>query len=179
MWRERLIDGQTYNFDHLIPFEIVFSRAATDCLSAVSWAITVVFDCHVFTRGMRAGEKLPEAQYVWYDKGGHVRVFSPVRFKLSKGLAELIRGLPDGRTRCFLARRNNYMVFKLLPQEGGLHQTWQVYFTLTRHQGSTPLLLYVQSAYIKDQPRNEDRKDTTTFGTICAETLGLIKKRKR
>jgi hypothetical protein len=39
------------------------------------------------------------------------------------------------------------------------------------------LVMYVQSAYLKDRPLGIQRKSTLIFATICAETMGLIARR--
>lgn len=61
---------------------------------------------------------------------------------------------------------------------------YQVYFDLykpaTQPVGDIPrLLLYVQSAFLKNEPFAQQRHRFKAFGAICAEVAGVIPKKTR
>ncbi|BCT92999.1 hypothetical protein LYSHEL_20220 [Lysobacter helvus] len=187
-WRDRVIDDVPTSFAHLWPFDMQLTRPARTGLPEMCVDIRVVFDCHVVTErydpakhGFPKGGLLDASAHLWFDAGGAMRLFHADRYALSKALPALILGLVTGATRCFAARRHNYMVWR--PHgtgPGGPH--YQVFFDLYRTNEPKPrLVLYVQSAYLKDRPLGVQREKVLVFATVCAATMGLIgpKTRKR
>lgn len=180
-WADRTIDGVHYSFGHLAPFDMRLRRPAKGALPPMDIGIRVVFDCHVVTEKVEGIQERPPASDAayWVDCGGNKRRFHPDRYRCSQLLSDLIRGLPDGRTKCYMARKANYMVWKpasTLPE--GPH--YQVYFDMYRSHGATArLVMYVQSAYLKDRPLSVQRQNEKPFATICAQTAGLIPKPRK
>lgn len=173
-WGDRRISGVETSFDHLRPFDMQLVRAARRDLPEMR--IDVVFDCHVVTEGHDEARHDFEVDspHVWLDAGNRLRVFHSLRFQLSKDLPTLIRGLLDGKTKCYGTTRKNYMVWK--PQGAGLDGShYQVFFDMYRTNGPMPrLMMYVQSAYLKDRPLRTQRENTLVFATLCASLMGLI-----
>ena len=61
---------------------------------------------------------------------------------------------------------------------------YQAYFDIykpsTQPLGDVPmLLLYVQTAFLKDEPFAKQRERHKSFGQICAELTGVIEKRAK
>lgn len=159
---------------------MVLARPARGDLHAMHIDIRVVFDCHVCTEAYDAAKHVIEdgSASLWIDAGRDIRVFHSHRYELSKQLPGLIRGLPLGATKCYGTKRNNYMVWK--PQGAETHGPhYQVFFDLYRTNETKPrLVMYVQSAYLKDRPLRVQRESTLVFATLCAEKMGLIGSRK-
>jgi hypothetical protein len=174
-----VVDGVPTSFDHLWPFDMTLTRPAKRELPAMCIDIRVVFDCHVCTEAYDSTRHRIEdgSASLWLDAGRMVRVFHRDRYALSHALPDLLRGLPEGKTKCYGTKRSNYMVWK--PHgtgDGAPH--YQVFFDLYRTNEPKPrLVMYVQSAYLKDRPLGIQRKSTLIFATICAETMGLIARR--
>lgn len=134
-------------------------RPARGDMAAFSIGIRVVFDCHVVTEKDATkgpGDVLGDPAY-WVDTGDNCRRFHVERYALSQSLPDLIRGLPDGKTKCYVAKNSNYMVWR--PMDAGLEGPhYQVFFDLYRTADPTPrLVMYVQSAYVKDKPLKDFR----------------------
>jgi hypothetical protein len=180
-WESRTIDGTAYSFGHLAQFDMRLERPAKGDWAAFNIGIRVVFDCHVVTE--KDEDVTPETvlgnSSYWIDTGDNCRRFHPDRYQLSKQLADLIRGLPSGQTKCYVAKNANYMVWR--PMGAGLDGPhYQVFFDLYRTGDSTPrLVMYVQSAYVKDNPLKVQRQDEKPFATACAELAGLIQNKPK
>ncbi|MGA3890666.1 hypothetical protein ACI2S3_18375 [Ralstonia nicotianae] len=177
-WEDRTIDGADYSFAHLVQFDMRLERPAKGELEAFSIGIRVVFDCHVVTEkdeGKGPGDVVGDSRY-WVDAGDNCRLFHAERYEQSRSLPDLIRGLPEGKTKCYVAKNTNYMVWRPMGAGlGGPH--YQVFFDLYRTVDTTPrLVMYVQSAYVKDNPLKAQRESERPFATVCAELAGLIKK---
>ncbi|MFJ1259028.1 hypothetical protein [Cupriavidus sp. CuC1] len=178
LWEERTIDGVSYSFAHLAQFDMRLERPPKGDLAGFSIGIRVVFDCHVVTDDDET--VVPEVvggdPAYWIDTGNNCRRFHLDRYRRSFSLPDLIRGLPDGKTKCYVAKKANFMVWK--PAGVGLEGPhYQVYFDIYRTSDQTPrLVMYVQSAYLKDKPQKVQRQDEKPFATVCAELAGLIQK---
>jgi len=170
-WVDRIIDGEKIDFTHLRSFDMSFERPASGTKPAIAATIRVVFDCHVVTTKHTAIEEGPS---YWRDTGGYCRVFERVRYEKSRILPGIIAALPVGKTSCYVAKRNNYMVWK--PEGAGPGDAhYQAFFDIYKAVGQDGLLiLYVQSAYLKDEPLAIQRERKKPFGQICAELLGAI-----
>ena len=117
--------------------------------------IRVVFDCHVCTEAYDATHHRIEdgSASLWLDAGRMVRVFHPDRYVLSHSLPGLIRGLTDGRTKCYSTKRRNYMVWKPHGHGVGVPH-YQVFFDLYRTDEPKPrLVMYVQAPTSRIDPR--------------------------
>lgn len=178
-WSDREIDGVLYTFSHLRSFDMFVEKEAKGSWPAFAATIRVVFDCHVLTE---RGDIHAGGSAFWRDTGGKIRRFSLQRYQYSWCLPDLLSSLPSGRIKCYVAKHRNYMIWK--PAGSAGHAQYQVYFDLykpaTQPAGDIPrLLLYVQSAFLKNEPFAQQRHRFKAFGTICAEVAGVIPKKTR
>jgi hypothetical protein len=111
---------------------------------------------------------------MWFDTGAAMRCFQQDRFQRSFSLPEMVKGLATGHTACFKAKKDNLMIWK--PEGAGPDAPhYQAFFTLTRPQTSPEkLLLYVQSAYLKDHPSKLQRENRKNFVGECASLMGIV-----
>jgi hypothetical protein len=175
-WVDRTIDGETFMFHHLRSFDMPFVKPAFGDHPPVDATIRVAFDCHVVTERHTHSEEGPA---YWRDTGGHCRVFNRARYEKSLILPAIISTLPSGQIAIYQAKSNNYMVWRPEgSQPGDAH--YQAFFDLYKAPGQDNLLiLYVQSAYSKDQPLAVQRERKMAFGRVCAELLGLVQKKEK
>lgn len=159
---------------------MVVSRPARKELPALCVPVRVVFDCHVVTEGASLHDSVASTDRasVWIDSGGRMRIFNNARYIQSLRLPALIKGLPRGHTKCYVASAHNYMVCEQLGRDGVM-ESYQVYFDLYRPGTEARLVMYVQSAYVKDQPGAASRRHAKPFATLCAEKAGIVAKKPK
>jgi hypothetical protein len=172
-WAPRTIGGTAYGFEHLRPFEMHLRRPATAALAPLEIPIRVVFDCHVVTQACSiCFEHVAGHPAYWVDSGGHCRVFRADRHAQSLELPNFIRSLLSGRVKCYAAKSSNFMAWKAVADTTTQH--YQVYFVVYRPRGADHLVLYVQSAYVKQSPLPAQRESRRVFATLCAQAFGAI-----
>jgi hypothetical protein len=176
-WASRCIEGTHYTFDHLHDFDMTLSRPARPGLGAMTVTIRVVFDCHVVTEADASATFDPSDLGAWRDSGGRVRRFNHGRYIRSLRLPLLIRDLTSGNGRCYIASHHNFMVCERTGPDSRV-EYYHVYFDLYRPAGGARLVMYVQSAYVKDQPGATSRRHVKQFATLCAEKMGLVPGRR-
>ncbi len=181
LWSDRIIDGTSYTFGHLRPFDMEVVREARGNWGELRVAIRVVFDCHVVTEA--SDVHITDDPRYWLDLGGHSRRFELNRYEYSRRLPDLICGLPTGKVKCYNAKKNNYMFWETASTEFG-KEHYQVYFDLYKPviqpPGKIPLLiLYVQSAYLKNEPFARQRERFQAFGQICALLAGIVQSKPK
>lgn len=174
-WADRTIDGTLYPLTHLRPFDMEVVKEARGDWPELRLTVRVVFDCHVVTEA--CAEHVAGDPRYWRDLGGASRRFQLERYQYSLRLPEMIGGLPTGKVKCYLAKKNNYMVWEV--GDAGDDEHYQVYFDLYKPEiqppGEIPLLiLYVQSAYLKNEPFAKQRERFQAFGQICGQLAGVI-----
>jgi hypothetical protein len=178
LWGDRLIDGVTYNFEHLRSFDMQVTRPAKGEWPAFNATVRVVFDCHVVTEAI---DFIGEGPAYWTDIGGNGRMFELERFQYSQSLPSMMSGLPSGLTKCYFAAKNNYMIWKPAALSGPGH--YQVYFDIYMPEmqpiGTTLLILYVQSAFLRTVPHTEQREKFTPFVAICGKLAGVVEPKKK
>lgn len=175
-WENRTIDGTQYSLEHLRSFDMEVVKEARGEWPELRLIVRVVFDCHVVTEA--AEEHVAADPRFWRDLGGASRRFQLERYQYSLRLPEILSGLPTGKVKCYVAKKNNYMVWEV--GNAGSTEHYQVYFDLYRPAiqpaGESPLLiLYVQSAYLKNEPFAKQRERFVAFGQICGQLAGVIK----
>lgn len=174
-WRPRQIEGEDYVFRHLWPFDFSLERPANPKYPALNILLTVNFDCHVVSGDFDPsvhGAAQSDDSRIWIDTGGAMRCFDKDRYDRSSLLPDMIRGLGSSRTACYRARKDNYMIWR--PEGAGKEgPCYQAFFKLTRPT-KTPdkLLLYVQSAYLKELPHNAQWESRLNFVGQCAKLMG-------
>jgi hypothetical protein len=178
-WVPRTIDGTVYSFEHLHDFDMIVSRPPRNDLPALRVCIRIVFDCHVVTESESAkyGILSSEDPSIWIDSGGRRRIFNHARYLRSLGLPKLIHGLATGQSRCYVSSHHNYMTCEQVSTAGRLEH-YHVYFDLYRPGQEPRLVMYVQSAYVKDQTTAASRRHAKPFATLCAEKLGIVPRSK-
>lgn len=178
-WGDRDIDGTVYTFTHLRSFDMAVHKEARGDWAEFRANVRVVFDCHVVTEKIE--RFVADDPRCWRDTGGKGRLFNLARYQHSFKLPDLISGLPTGQVKCYVGKHhgkfNNYMVWEVEDGPGQGH--YQAYFDIYKPHlqppGEVPLLiLYVQSAYLKDEPFAKQRERHKAFGQICAELAGVI-----
>lgn len=171
VWADRCINGRAFSFRHLRTFDISFEKPAKGPLPALSAIIRVVFDCHVVTEKSTIVATGPA---YWLDRGGHCRKFAESRYLRSLELPTIVMALVADAIPCYRAKYNNYMVWKP-PADGDGDSPYLLFFDLYRspHEGRL-LILYLQSAYLKDSPGGMRREQRKAFARLCAELLGVI-----
>lgn len=174
-WADRTIEGALVPLGHLRPFDMEVVKEARGDWQELHLTVRVVFDCHVVTEA--AEEHIADDPRYWRDLGGASRRFQLERYQYSLRLPEMIGGLPTGKVKCYLAKKNNYMVWEVGNAGGEEH--YQVYFDIYKPEiqppGEIPLLiLYVQSAYLKNEPFAKQREHFQAFGQICGRLAGVI-----
>lgn len=179
-WEDREIEGKTVTFNHLRSFDMAFQKDPVGNLPSLSATIRVVFDCHVVTGKHRCeedGEDHHLGPQYWQDTGGNCRIFDQARYDKSHTLPTIISTLPQGTISCYVGKQNNYMVWKPADAGDAHYQAFFDIYKSAKHQSL--LVLYVQSAYLKDQPLAIQRDRKKAFGRICAELLGAVEKKKK
>jgi hypothetical protein len=176
LWNDRQFDDQLYTFTHLRPFDMPVLKEARGELPELRVVVRVVFDCHVVTE--KADFVHGDARY-WLDTGGKGRKFNLSRYQHSLNLPTLISKLPTGKVKCYIGKHigkyNNFMVWETANGQGHYQAYFDIYKPTTQPPGEVPvLLLYVQSAYLKDEPFAKQRERHKSFGQICAELVGVI-----
>lgn len=174
-WEDREIDGVAYSFCHMRPFDMPVVKEARGDLPEFRATVRVVFDCHVVTESVDAIEDSPA---YWLDTGGKARRFELQRYQYSLQLPNLLSGLPTGQVKCYIGKYNNYMVWEpagAAPGQAHYQAYFDIYKPTIQPPGEIPLLLlYVQSAFLKDEPFAKQRERFKSFGLICAELAGAI-----
>lgn len=175
LWEDRMINGSLHSFAHLRSFDMAVLKDARGDQAQFKATVRVVFDCHVITE---SAEFVDGDPHYWQDTGGKGRRFETQRYQYSFALPGLIAGLPTGKIKCYIGKHNNYMVWK--PADAPSPQVhYQAYFDIYKPSNQPPghdplLILYVQSAYLKDEPFAAQRERFKSFGKICAELAGVI-----
>lgn len=178
-WDDRVIDGVGYSFTHLRSFDMEVVKPARGDLPEFRIKIRVVFDCHVVTE---KAAYVDGATAYWRDTGGSGRRFDPVRYRYSLSLPKLISALPSGKVKCYVGKKNNYMVWEASDGDHTAHYQafFDIYMPAGQVVGTVPLLvLYVQSAYLKDEPFAMQRERIKAFGQICAEVVGVMQRKTK
>ena len=162
-----VINGQTFDLAHLEPFsfEIDSERAKRRL------RVHVTFTTHCFSQSYDTARHMPEDAAI-VDIQGRLRVFCPVRYRLSFQLPDLIRGLcrPNVKVSETAAERNWCFSIRIEDPTGPYH----VFFELRRagadraqHQH---LNLVVESAYHEDPELSPPNlKGKMSFVLLCGK----------
>ena len=158
-WNPAVVDGNSHDLSHLHPMTFPLAMAAKGDLPAQNFTINVAFGLHCFT-----AEKTPDTPAgLDYGDAREIRSFDLGRYELSKLLPEIIQSLHQ--RRCYEAKLNNYMTVELVGTQGPVH--YQVYFKVTKTGAPNTLMLFVQSAYAKNAPKQVQRQKPCLFKAIC------------
>lgn len=151
---------QPVEAEHLAPMEFEMD------VEGRALRIGVRFSNHCFTE--KWDEAVHAGQPVILDAGNRPRAFCPVRFELSRGLPDLIRGLPDGHVH--QTPEANYV--KVTAADGA---AYRMFFNIKRggHQGDgCHVTLFVESAYSPNEDGLAVEKMTKVrFRVLVTKTL--------
>ena len=145
--RSLTIAGQIYDFPHLEPFQLVVASQKVGRLLRIH----VRFTTHCFSEGFDPTIHAQSA-FTFPDAAGRPRVFSPVRYALSRQLPDALRRLdhPKAQVRQTTQRRNWLHSIMVSSPAGPYH----IFFELRRAPADErplqDLNLTVESAYPQD-----------------------------
>lgn len=142
--RKVTIGSRIYDLSHLDPFTFEFVVPQKDERPRQLYAIEVLFSWHCFTRGIAKGENFLPATA--YSRGRETRLFDERRYRFSRQLPGIIRGI--GSRRCFHTGKGNFFTVELVDEEGSRVE-YTVFFKVSRRAEPRGLTLRVESAYVR------------------------------
>jgi hypothetical protein len=154
-----VIGGQTFSLSHLNSLRLIVpSEVAKRELS-----VHVRFTTHCFTKSYDA-EMHPAGDPILMDEGGRPRTFCPVRFPLSLGLPEIIRGLNHPKMKVYqTGSRRNWLHSAMVEGPGGpYHIFFEVRRAPAERRRQQDIELVVESAY----PQGEIKQPPATVGSM-------------
>lgn len=88
----------------------------------------------------------------------------------------MLRNMIEGgrNPRCFETTRNNFFILERVGDNRST-EFYHVFFDLYRSSDSldgSRLVMYVQSAYVKNVPMRTKRTDSTLFAAVCSRKMG-------
>lgn len=146
------LQGQTYDFSHLNPFELQVNSA----IAKRDLRVHVRFTNHCFTVGYDAPAH-PPGEPILLDHGQRERTFCRVRYDLSKDLPGVISNLADPAMKVWetATRRNWAHVMQIESPRGPFYVFFELKRTPVENRHLQDLNLVVESAYPQDpaEPR--------------------------
>jgi len=175
-WMPRKIDEVDYFFDHLKTYRLTVKRPARPPNAELSFELIVIFDCHVATESC---DEPHEGSAYWKDSAGKCRVFDLRRYEMSKKLPSIIKDMIDGADYCYEAKKNNYMVWR--PAESDpADPPYLFFFDLYESPDEKgTLVMYLQSAYEKNESWRMKRENRKVFLRVCCELLGVAERKTK
>lgn len=138
----------TYDLSHVHPYLATFVQPAKGANPERAYEAQIIFSLHCFTRKAVAGDDLhgPLA----YGDSRETRIFDFHRYDCSKQLRSIIDALP--MSPCYHTDHGNFFTVRKINESTLVAETYEVYFAASRSTSkSTPLNLFVQSAYVRDR----------------------------
>lgn len=152
------IGGVRHSLEHLRPFAYVAHiEEASNIVTAVH--VSVEFSSHCVSKGPRKGQHFNFSELghsvLVIDERRVWRKFLTARYRASAVLPEIIRTL--GKRPCLFTSQTNFLTMELrdlIPgYAAGTH--YEVYFNVKR-QGNLKVLVFVESAYVRDDDSDND-----------------------
>ncbi len=164
-----IIDGISYEFQHLDPFTMRFeSKIANRQLR-----VNVRFSNHCFSHGPVDGFAYPD-HLMLRDHGDRSRIFCPTRYRLSFDLPAIVRSMNNPQCKVFqtAARRNFNYSLEVQDPKGPYH----LFFEISRAKGSVAkmqdLNLFIESAYYEEPVGNiPARLGRIGFQVLCTNVF--------
>jgi hypothetical protein len=148
-WQAFKHEGITYDLSHLNPCSMQFERAAKDNLPATIFNVDVTYSLHCFAR------EIPESggydNRLEYSDARETRLFDARRYEFSKLLPEIVRSLAS--RKCRHTDHSNFFTVECIA-EGGRKIEYDIFFTVSKSGKKGRLNLFIQSAYIRDDPKS-------------------------
>jgi len=137
------------DLSHLATHSVSYIQTATNNNPERHYDVEVSYSNHCYTKRKENSEK---------------RIFDAVRYRLSKELPQIICDLMNRECHC--TGNANFFTFDI-----DSDRTYEVYFKV--HKRFDRLFLHVQSAYIRDKDRIEQRpvRSKVRFQTILYNIL--------
>jgi len=154
-WPSFNYGGVSYGLTHLHPQTFEFERPAEGKNAAERYTVDVTFTSHCFTRSPKQGEAY-DLELVYPDPY-ELRLFDLRRYKLSKFLPHIIRGLPSRKTR--LNGINSKFFTVDLVDEGGQLVEYDIFFKVRKAMRKGRIELILESAFVRDPDYNSTRPD--------------------
>jgi hypothetical protein len=148
-WQPFRYEGTDYDLSHLDPCAIQFERPAKNEKPATTFNVDVTFSLHCFAKEISRSE--PHDATLEYADARETRLFDFQRYEMSKRLPDLIRDL--AKRKCVQTGHSNFLTIDLT-DNGGNKVEYDVFFSVSRSSQKGRLNLFVQSAYVRDDPRN-------------------------
>ncbi len=164
------INGETIEFDHLEPFQLLVpsEKVGRDL------TVDVRFTNHCFSFGDEDTE-VEEGEL--YDHNGRRRIFCPTRYELSLSLPDILERLnhPAAKVWQTTARRNWTHIVQVdspeLPYEGPYYVFFEIRKAASAGRGGDDLKMTVESAYHElegyDTPKTVGKMG---FQLLCGKT---------
>src|SRR5712691_5201902 len=162
--------GKQYDLAHLHPKTVSYLQPAKGTSPPRGYKVDVIFSHHCFTRGTE--NETPDPALLYSD-GRETRIFDFRRYELSHRLPAIVDGLMT--CRCFHAERGNFFTIEIIDDQGNKID-YEVYFTASKSSKGGVIILYVQSAYIRDSAHraNRPQRKAIGFSVILYNTLNKI-----
>ncbi|MBT2767671.1 hypothetical protein J7J08_08465 [Stenotrophomonas sp. ISL-67] len=152
------IGGVRHSLVHLRPFAYVAQiEESSNVVTAVQ--VSVEFSSHCISKGPRKGQHFDFSQighsFLVIDERRIWRKFLTVRHAASTVLPEIIRTLAE--RPCLFTSQTNFLTRELRELIPGYPAgtQYEVYFNVKR-QGNLKVLVFVESAYVRDEDSDND-----------------------
>lgn len=171
-WPDFEYCGIQCDLRHLHPCTIRFERPATDGQTPEVFTVDVRFTSHCFTRAPKENEAYDPRQL--YPDREELRLFDFQRYELSKGLPDIIRGLPARKPR-HNRTRQNYFTVELI-DANGVRVDYEIFFKVKKPRRGR-LEMLVETAFVRDLEHQSSRPSGRPVGfwIILHNTLHNIK----
>jgi len=143
-WKPFKLGETVFDLSHLDSFEFDVILRAKGEHPERCHKTAVDFSFHCFTKDFVAGDGY-SAAYEYTDPRGDTRLFNIERYKLSKRLPGIIRGIHE-RSCFYTTKKRNLVLIDKDHYKDDPEPYW-VFFWLSKPARGGPLALYVNSAY--------------------------------
>ena len=148
-WETFTLRDETYDLTHLHSCMMQFQRPEKDEKPATTFNVDVSYGLHCFTR------KAPQAEQhdkrLEYSDARETRLFDLKRYEYSKLLPHIVKSLAD--RRCRQTGFSNYLTIECRAENRKTVE-YDVFFTVSKSSRKGRLNLFIQSAYVRDDPKS-------------------------
>ncbi len=152
------VEGVRHSLEHLRPFVyVVHIEEPTNVVTAVH--VSVEFSSHCVSKGPRKGQHFDFSalshSVLVIDERRVWRRFQAERHAASTVLPDIIRTL--AKRPCLFASQTNFLTMELRELIPGYSPgtQYEVYFNV-KHQSHLEVLVFVESAYVRDEDSDND-----------------------
>lgn len=163
------VGGEVFDLGHLQAFTFEFESQ-----SLKKWLrVHVTFSNHCFTKGYGVEQHVP-GEPIIDEFTPRPRLFCPIRYRLSKSLPELIRGMNHPAVKVFetVAERNWAYSIKIEDPDGPYHVFLEVRRPPAVHRHLQDVNLVIESAYHEDPEKGPPRlRGRMGFLLLCSNVF--------